>query len=130
MTMIFADQFEALKAMMIEVNDLKGNRFDVALKIFEGGETFVFNGSEFWLDPLNSVLHIRIAVTWSRITDKMEEAIVEFQRASHSLTYLVTNSPTFAKIIEGFSPRFALIEDYGTGAVEICYLANDKIVWR
>jgi hypothetical protein len=111
------------------VDEIGTLRFEVALANFLQGATFSFDDVEFWLDRENKTLEIRVSSSWTtRITPAI--AMRDFQRGIKVFDFLKLNSSSFADATGAFTPRFSLIEDYKTGAIELAYLSNGKIVWR
>ena len=59
-----------------------------------------------------------------------DRALAEILRAQDVYEHLRSSSTQFAGIVDQFTPRFSLVFDYGTGAVEICRLQNGKLIWN
>jgi hypothetical protein len=114
----------------MKVHELNNNRFEVALELFEEGQSFNFSDVDFYLDKENKILEVRILTNWELGNLTEQIALDEIQNGEKVLNYLLSQSLQFGEIVQNYQPRFSLIQDYGNGTAEICYLTNEKLVWN
>ena len=114
----------------MKVLELNSMRFEAALELLREGKSFEFSNADFYLDKRNKIIEIRSITSWELQNLTEQRALEEIERGRIIFNYLIDESPKFAEIIKFYQPRFSLIHDNGTGAVEICYLSENKITWR
>jgi hypothetical protein len=113
----------------MEVLNLNDGRADTAIELLENGRSFSFDNVEFWLDSGRRILEVRANSSWeTNVTNST--ASVDLCRGMEVYRMLVENDPAFARIASQNHPRFSLIQDYGMGAAEICYLSDGVIRWN
>jgi len=107
------------------------SRFELALEQLKNGNTFDFGRVNFWLSPENpySVLEARMRSNWNIQNVTEETAVSDFEQAKEIVSYLKSENSDFAHLLQLHPLRYVLINDYGTGIVEICRLENDNMVW-
>ena len=112
----------------MEVTELHGARFELALDLFRDNQSFTFRGVGVGLAS-DGALEVRFQSSW-RIENATEQtALNDFDRASALIDLLIQESASFASIVRGRDRRLVLIDDYGMGAVELCSLANGSLIW-
>lgn len=112
----------------MQVLEPRGSRFDLALERLRAGHAFSFRGAGFWLTP-DGYLEVSLNSSW-RIEDTTKQtALNDLKRAKDILTDLALESPSFAEIVKAYPQRFILINDYGTGSVELCHLEDGELRW-
>lgn len=117
--------------MMFNVSDLHRSRFRLAIERLYEGFSFEFDGISFWLSSPTpgSVLEVRVQSTW-RVENVTEQtALSDFNIAEKVVNELANKSIEFAEMLKNHPAQYVLIDDYGTGAVEICRLTGDGLVW-
>lgn len=114
----------------MDANEIDNNRFRIAIDLMsEGVSDLVFNNVSFALNRDSGKLEVRSFTRWkAKVTE--ETAFVDLHRGIAAYEHLIQKSLPFAGAVKGFPPRFSLIEDYGSGTVELCYLAGDNIIWQ
>jgi hypothetical protein len=114
----------------MKVSELNNNRFEVALELFEEGQSFTFSDVDFYLDKENKIIEVGIFTNW-RLENLTEQiALGEIQRGKEVLNYLTAQSFRFSETVRNYQPRFSLIQNDGMSIIEICHLENDKLVWN
>ena len=115
----------------MKVLELSSQRFDVALDLLqEGSSPLEFSGVNFSLDRENQILRVYVLTQWLVENLNEHRAIAEIEKGKDAYDYLIRNSDHFGRIVKGFQPQFSLVNDYGSGSMEICYLSADKLVWK
>jgi len=112
---------------VLVVND---KRFEIALKLFLENHSLNFNDVDFYLDKKNKILEIRVVSQWLIENLNEQKVLTEIDRGKETYNYLVDYSKEFFEIVKNYQSRFSLINDYGSGTVEVCYLLNDKLIWN
>ena len=112
----------------MEISELDSERFKVGLELLRDGRSIVFNDVSFGLNPETKELEVAAYTTWkTKVTE--QTASVDLQRGIDTFDFLIKTRSDFVRVIKGYPPRFSLIDDYGTGTMEICHLYDGKIVW-
>jgi len=114
----------------MEASEIDNSRFGISVDLMSDGVSdLVFNNVSFALNRDSNELEVRSFTTWkANVTDAT--AFVDLRRGIAAYEHLIQKSLLFAGAVQGFSPRFSLVDDYGSGTVELCYLVDDRIVWR
>ena len=112
---------------VFEVND---KRFNVSLELFFEGQYFNFNDVSFHLNKEAETLDIYVVSKWQLDNLTEQRAWEEIKRGENTYDYLVASSKEFAELVKPYKLRFSVIEDYGNGSFEVCYLSNNKLVWK
>jgi len=112
----------------MEVTEVDDSRFDLALERFKEGNPFNFRGIVFSL-ALDGFLGISVQSSWRMENTTEETALEDFRIAKNLTDTLIKESLAFASQAKNRPRRFILIDDYGTGAVELCRLVENKIQW-
>ncbi len=112
----------------MEVTELHGSRFELALELFRENQPFTFRDVGFGFSP-DGTLEMRVQSSW-RIDNTTEQtALDDLERAKILLDALIEESASFASTIKGRDRRVVLIDDYGMGAVELCRLIDGSLIW-
>ncbi|MGI8495267.1 MAG: hypothetical protein ACR2L1_08150 [Pyrinomonadaceae bacterium] len=112
----------------MEVTEVNGSRFNLALERFKEGYLFNFCGVVFNLSS-DGYLDVSVQTSWLMENTTEETALEDFKIANTLTDTLIKESPSFAKLVDNLPRRFSLIDDYKTGAVELCRSAENKIHW-
>ena len=114
---------------MLEVSEIGTQRFAVALELLCEGQSFSFKGVSFFLNK-DSILDVCINSSKEMAQITKDSASRDFEHAVEVFDYLKQNSSEFNRIVENYEPRYALLEDYGTGVVELAKMIEDGIAWN
>lgn len=112
----------------MQVHELYGSRFQLALDLLQAGDAFSYQDVSFWLAP-DGCLEVSVRTSWRIENTTTRTAMDDLERAKNLVNDLVAKSPTFATIAKAHPQRFILIHDYGTGSVELCRLLNGTLTW-
>ncbi len=112
----------------MEVIEPNGLRFEVALELFKDGQAFSFHGVSFYLAPEGYVA-ASIPTTWYLENTTEQTALNDLKAAENTLEDLIAESPKFASIVKDLPRRYILVHNYGMGAIELCRLAEGKLIW-
>jgi len=112
----------------MEVTELHGSRFELALELFKENQPFTFRGVGFGLSP-GGTLEIRVQSSWRIENTTAPTALDDLERAKILLEALIEESASFASIVKGRDRRLVLVDDYGMGAVELCRLIDGSLIW-
>ena len=116
--------------MNLHIYEPCGQRFAVALELLKEGLAFDFKNVTFCFESKQP--HSLKVLSRSRFEpDQVTErgALADIEIGKRALTELMTKSADFKSLIEDHPLRFSVIFDYGTGAVELCHLVGDKLIW-
>ena len=112
----------------LKIEEPDGERFELALDQFERGQFFVFLGCG--LGIVDGALQMRVPSEWEPDSITRERATQELSRAARNLLRLRSESPRFAALTEGLPEQIILLDDYGTGGIELCELNQGVFEWR
>lgn len=112
----------------MKISELNGKKFELAIERFKEGNSSNFSNISI-IKTKNGDIHCSVISSWlsENVTEK--RALKDFIVGHNSLKDLIANSPMLKEMINGKELHYSLIEDYGTGSVELCKLIDDKIVW-
>ncbi|MFG0317203.1 MAG: hypothetical protein ACF8XB_08020 [Planctomycetota bacterium JB042] len=111
----------------MEILELSGERFDLALDRFAAGEAIVFAGVGFRLAPPD-VLECRVESTWSPANVTRARAVRDLEAGRHVLEEL-RRSSRFRSLVDHRRVRTVLLSTYGMGAVELCREFEGVVEW-
>jgi hypothetical protein len=112
----------------LRIDNPEESRFELALKLFEKGEFFVFRGAGFEL--CKNELEIRAPIHWSpEYVDKSKAEGVIYE-AQEMLWELKKSSERFTTLVEGLPVRNVVIYDYGMGGLEIAESISGEFTWH
>ena len=114
----------------LRVTELAGSRFSTALELMREGRMLEFEDTSFALDKDRKIIEISVVTQWQTSNLSETRALGEIERAVGVFEYLIKNSDPFKLTIEGFEPRYSLIDDYGMGCIELCHLDKGKLIWN
>jgi hypothetical protein len=111
----------------MNLTDLAGARFQLAIDRFAAGHSFTYLGIGFRLD-LDGSLECEVPSSWSieNVTEATADA--DLSRAEQVLAELI-GQPAFSTVTSGRPVRMVLIGDYGNGAVTLCTRAGSAFAW-
>jgi len=112
----------------MEVTELHGSRFELALELFRDNKVFTFRGVGVGLAS-DGVLELRVQSSWRVENTTEETALNDLEQAGTLIDALIEESASFASIVKGRQRRLVLIDDYGLGAKEFCHLVDGSLVW-
>lgn len=113
----------------MRILNTNSKRFEVALELFMKGESITLDNTNFYLNKENKTLEIRKISEWSIQNLNEQRASEQFNKSREIFNQLL-NEKRFTEIIANYSIRFSLIQDNGNSSVEICYLSNNKVIWK
>lgn len=111
----------------MQITELSGSRFDLALERMIEGYSFTFQDIGFCLSG-DGMLDISVDSSWAFDNITTERAVADLKRAQ-SVYDILRASPAFARSVGNSVPQFILIYDTGNGAVELGRLVGQQIVW-
>jgi hypothetical protein len=94
----------------MEITEVNGSRFDLALERFKAGYPFNFRGIAFRITSDNS-LEISIQSSWRMENTTKETALEDFKTANNITDSLLKESPSFASLAKHLPRRFILINN-------------------
>jgi hypothetical protein len=114
--------------MIIDVNDVRSQRFQVGLSCLREGGGLRLGRVEFAVAD-NGVLECRIETQWGidSLSEQAARAELEIARTTHY--ELQAASEEFRRIAQRYTARYSIISDDGMGAVEVCRLEKGEIAW-
>src|SRR5262245_27161359 len=96
------------KGSYIEVSDIEGPRFKVALELLREGRNFTFNDVTFAL--INSgFISVSTTSDWEMSNLNEAKALRDIDRAISTFNFLKENSADFKVLVAELKPRFSLI---------------------
>jgi hypothetical protein len=112
----------------LEVYELDGPRFALALERFQGGDAFSFQGVGFSIN-VRGGLECEVASSWQpeNVTEATAES--DLTRSEMVLAQLLRSSPAFAAAIAGRTVTHVLVDDYDIGTVELCRKTPEGTAW-
>ncbi len=117
--------------MNFRVNDTKGARFALAVERLIQGHPFDFRNLTVGCCSVYLRGGLDVLVRSSKPTGEVTEgsANSDLQKGRELFGELVAESPTLSALVTKRPAEFALIYDYGTGAVELCRQVGEELVW-
>jgi len=109
-----------------EVEALSGPRFAQALKLFDEGRSFIFEGVSF--AARGKLVECCVLSSWTRPTK--QAALAELDRGERVLAEVVTNSPEFASRVRGRARVFLLVMDTGMSSVVLAERRDGEVRWN
>jgi hypothetical protein len=101
-------------------------RFPPALELLREGRAIGYRGVSISLDA--AALRCCTEASWRPDTLTEDQALADFAQMQQTVDQLRTERPDFAAATRGRPVLFSLVNDYGTGAVELCRLVDGKVV--
>src|SRR5436853_6955689 len=105
----------------MELTELHGSRFELAIERFRNGDAFTYSGVGFLLAP-DGAFEVRVASSWFSDNVTEQTAMSDFEMAKSFADSLTSASPTFSSLIENLTHRYILIDDYKVSGIELCRL--------
>jgi len=112
----------------MQVTEINGPRFELALERLLGGHAFSLQGINFCLAP-DGGLEVSVDSSWRVENVTEQRALKDLRRAESLFASLSTSSSAFADIARRHPRRFILIYEYGSGSIELARLVNETLVW-
>lgn len=110
------------------ISELYGKKFELVIERFKEGNSSNFSNIAI-IKTENGDIHCSVISSWLSENATEKRALKDFFMGQNSLKDLILNSPMLKEMINGKELHYSLIEDYGTGSVELCKFIDDKIVW-
>ena len=112
---------------VIQINELIGVRFDLALDQLENGLGFEYQ--DVWMRKEHGVLSCEAVSPTSAesLTETAASALIEHARSQFDK--LRVFSSRFNSLTHDLKIRFCVIEDYGMGTAVIVELVGNELVW-
>jgi hypothetical protein len=113
----------------LEVEELHGPRFEVALQLFAAGERLTFRNATFRLAE-DGYLDLYVRSNWLPEHITRQAALEELSLGQAIADYVVQESPSFASIVDELHMRFVLYSESGWhDTTDICRLVDGELVW-
>jgi hypothetical protein len=105
----------------MDVTDATPNRIKVAMERFLEGHSVVFDRVAFFHGP-DALLHVSVASQWLPENVTEQTARNDLNHAKQVMMHLAEMSGAFRERVASLAHRYSVVDDYGTGAVELCHL--------
>jgi hypothetical protein len=102
------------------------SRLDFALALLREGQAVGYRGVALQLRQ--GSLDCCCEATWRRDALTRERALSDFVAMRERVEELRATSAAFASVVDGAALSLSLVEDYGTGVVELCRLVDGDVV--
>jgi hypothetical protein len=111
----------------LRVDELEGQRWELALERLTQGETVIFRGVSLTLLP--GALRALAQITWKT---RPTAALVreDIARAEEIVRDALDGSPDLKALVGNRSVEYHAIDDYGMGAVWLADLVDGKFTWH
>ena len=113
---------------MMRLDETTGRRAEAALALLSTGQFINFRGVGLQL-AANGGLECRVFTEWAPENVNAEIAKQELSAGKETLGALLAGSETFAPLLATRSATWELLYDYGQGAIRLCQLDGDRVVW-
>lgn len=111
---------------LFTVEEPEGERWDLALELLREGTSVRFR--DLVLERREHELHVSVISRYHEPTEAAARAQIDAAR--QTLDALVSASPGFAAVVGSRTLSFELVNDYGMGAVRLCYVdARGEVQW-
>jgi hypothetical protein len=101
-------------------------RFGAALEFLREGHAIGYRGISLSMDA--SGLRCCMQASWRSEALTEHRALADFAGMQQTLEELRETRTDFATVTRARPVRFSLVDDYGTGVVELCHLADGTVV--
>jgi hypothetical protein len=101
-------------------------RFAPALELLREGHAIGYRGVSISLGAAG--LRCCTQASWRSDALSEERARTDFTGMQETIDELRKNRPDFEAVIQARPVFFSLVDDYGTGAVELCHMSDGKVV--
>jgi hypothetical protein len=101
-------------------------RFALALELLREGHAIGYRGVSISLGAVG--LRCCTQASWQPDALSEERARADFTRMKETIDELRTKRPDFEAITRARPVFFSLVDDYGTGVVELCRMSDSKVV--
>lgn len=112
----------------MEIIEPRGQRFEVALELFRSAQPISYRGVSFYLAP-EGYLAASVPTSWRLENTTEQTALNDLKAAENTLKELIAESPAFASVAGDRPRQYILIHDDGVGGVELCRLADGRLIW-
>jgi hypothetical protein len=111
----------------LNVSEPTGQRWELALERLREGHGVVFRQVALSVGPEG--LRASVGTRWDDLAGTRERALDEIGRAERVVAALIEESNDFAALVASRPTIYALLYDYGTGAVLIAELRDGQLQW-
>jgi len=109
-----------------EVEAVSGPRFAQALKLFDEGRSFIFEGVSF--ASRGKCVECCVLCSWAQPTKPA--ALADLDRGELVLAEVITNSPEFASRVRGRARVFLLVVDTGMSTIVLAERRDGVVRWN
>jgi hypothetical protein len=110
------------------VEETTGPRWELALDLLRAGKAVAIGHVTLRrVDPCT--VEATVASSWQPERVDEERARRDLEDASRWIGGLLADDESFRDVIGASKVDFVLVDDYDTGAVALCRLDGDRIVW-
>ncbi len=109
-------------------DEAKGSRAELALELLSGGKGINFKGLGLQLGP-SGELECSVFSHWLPENMNAKIAEQEFSVGKGILAALLAESESFASLLATRTTSWELLYDYGQGAIRLCRLDGNSLVW-
>ncbi len=113
----------------MEITTLHGPRYKLALEQLRSGNAVNFRELNIWLDNQQKIMEVRVRSSWDIRNITSLTAASDLEHGKNTFRRLLEESEEFASLIEGYTLDFLLVNDYGSGMVEVARLSGSDVVW-
>ena len=101
-------------------------RFPAALELLREGRAIGYRGISISLDE--AAVRCCAQASWRPEALTSQRAFADFDRMQKTIEELRKVRPDFDAATRARPARFSLVDDYGTGVVELCHLADGEVI--
>ena len=112
----------------MDITDASADRTKLAMERFLEGHSIAFDRVVFFHGADGS-LHVSVASQWLPDNVTEQTARNDLNHAKQVMMHLSEISAEFRQQVASLPHRYSVVNDYGTGAVELCHLEGDSLVW-
>jgi hypothetical protein len=113
----------------MQITNLLGERFNLALDRFQKGDHLVFENASYVLKNSDSIL-CKYQSSWIPENVDSEKAEKDFKSAKQTFDFLKKESKKFGELVDNRDLEIILIDDYGMGVIELANFRNGEFDWR
>jgi hypothetical protein len=101
-------------------------RFPAALELLREGRAIGYRGISISLD--RATVGCSAPASWRPEALTERRALADFDEMQRTINELRRARPEYDAATRARPTRFSLVDDYGTGVVELCHLADGRVV--
>jgi hypothetical protein len=105
------------------------SRIDLALERLAECKSFDFGPLTLHVSKDDNKLVANVSSSWILENVTTERALADLEEAKQFVESLGSENAEFAGLLETHPLQFVLVDDYGTGKVEIGRLVEGELVW-